>query len=71
MTLMTSQNISPRLLKALGLPNRTCYFRLEVDARMGQGHIATVHCEYHPDETSEAIADVITTEYELVERKPT
>jgi hypothetical protein len=60
------QNVSPRLIEALGLPKHTMWFELRVAA----GEIASVKCAYHPERDGVELADVILTEYQLVERTP-
>ena len=66
MTLLHGQNVSQRLVEALGLPKNTVWFEL----RVAYGEIATVKCAYQPENSSDKLADVILAEYELVERAP-
>jgi multidrug resistance efflux pump len=66
MTLLHSSNINPRLLKALGLPENTEEFSLSCRG----GELAVVRASYRPPVASgEALADLLTTEYELRERE--
>jgi uncharacterized protein YjhX (UPF0386 family) len=40
------------------------------ELRVAAGEIASVKCAYHPERDGVELADVILTEYQLVERTP-
>jgi hypothetical protein len=64
--ILTPQNIDPKLLYALGLPNHTKSFVLRVDA---MSNVAEIECVYYPEVDGRVLAETVFKQYQLVERQ--